>query len=135
MKVLNVIVLFLFVYEDRIAHLCLLFLRYLERTIGRQGNNRESTLLWKSNYFSEMWKQCCSSISCVLLPHSVLSNSCWLSINGALSYGTNTSHVTLVFDCCYLSLAVGYFALSKVSSLDNLIPILRLISSIVKYYR
>ena len=33
--------------------------------------------------------------------------------------------VTLVFDSCFLSRALGYGALSRVSCLDNVIPMLR----------
>ena len=35
-------------------------------------------------------------------------------------------HVTLVFNCRYLSPAMGHLALSRVSSLDNVVPMLRL---------
>ena len=40
--------------------------------------------------------------------------------------GQNLPHVTLVFDSRFLSPAVGYVALSRVSSLDNVVPTLRL---------
>ena len=40
--------------------------------------------------------------------------------------GQAVEHVTLVFDMRMLSLAVGYVALSRVSSLDNVVPLLRL---------
>ena len=35
-------------------------------------------------------------------------------------------HVTLAFDISMLSPAVGYVALSRVSSIDNVVPLLRL---------
>ena len=40
--------------------------------------------------------------------------------------GQTLPHVTLVFDSRFLSPAVGYVALSRVSSLDNVVPMLRL---------
>ena len=40
--------------------------------------------------------------------------------------GQTLKHVTLVFDLRMLSPAVGYVALSRVSSLDNVVPLLRL---------
>ena len=40
--------------------------------------------------------------------------------------GQTLPHVTLVFNCRYLSPAVGYVALSRVSSLDNVVSMLRL---------
>ena len=40
--------------------------------------------------------------------------------------GQTLPHVTLVFDTRFLSPAVGYVALSRVSSLDNVVPMLRL---------
>ena len=40
--------------------------------------------------------------------------------------GQTLQHVTLVFDPRILSPAVGYVALSRVSSLDNVVPLLRL---------
>ena len=40
--------------------------------------------------------------------------------------GQTLPHVTLVFDSQFLSPAVGYVALSRVSSLDNVVPMLRL---------
>ena len=40
--------------------------------------------------------------------------------------GQTLQHVTLAFDICMLSPAVGYVALSRVSSLDNVVPLLRL---------
>ena len=38
--------------------------------------------------------------------------------------GQTLQHITLVFTICILSPAVGYFALSRVSSLDNVVPLL-----------
>ena len=38
--------------------------------------------------------------------------------------GQTLSHVTLAFDSRFLSPAVGYVALSRVSSLDNVVPML-----------
>ena len=40
--------------------------------------------------------------------------------------GQTLKHVTLVFDMRMLSPAVGYVALSRVSSLDDVVPLLRL---------
>ena len=40
--------------------------------------------------------------------------------------GQTLQHATLVFDMRMLSPAVGYVALSRVSSLDNVVPLLRL---------
>ena len=40
--------------------------------------------------------------------------------------GQTLPYVTLVFDSRFLSPAVGYVALSRVSSLDNVVPTLRL---------
>ena len=40
--------------------------------------------------------------------------------------GQTLPRVTLVFDFRFLSPAVGYVALSRVSSLDNVVPMLRL---------
>ena len=40
--------------------------------------------------------------------------------------GQTLPYATLVFDCRYLNPAVGYVALSRVSSLHNVIPLLRL---------
>ena len=40
--------------------------------------------------------------------------------------GQTLPHITLVFNCRYLSPAVGYVALSRVSSLHNVVPMLRL---------
>ena len=40
--------------------------------------------------------------------------------------GQTLQHVTLAFDIRMLSPAVGYVALSRVSSLDNVVPLLRL---------
>ena len=40
--------------------------------------------------------------------------------------GQTLQHVTLAFDMRMLSPAVGYVALSRVSSLDNVVPLLRL---------
>ena len=40
--------------------------------------------------------------------------------------GQTLPHVTMIFYCCFLSLAVGYVALSRVSSLANVVPMLRL---------
>ena len=40
--------------------------------------------------------------------------------------GQTLSHVTLVFDMRILSQGIGYVALSRVSSLDNVVPLLRL---------
>lgn len=40
--------------------------------------------------------------------------------------GQTLEHITLVFDIRMLSPAVGYVALSRVSSLDNVVPLLRL---------
>ena len=40
--------------------------------------------------------------------------------------GQTLQHVTLAFDMQMLSPAVGYVALSRVSSLDNVVPLLRL---------
>ena len=40
--------------------------------------------------------------------------------------GQTLPHVTLVFDSRFLSPAVGYVALSRVSSLDNVVPMVRL---------
>ena len=40
--------------------------------------------------------------------------------------GRTLPHITLVFNCRYLSPAVGYVALSRVSSLHNLVPMLQL---------
>ena len=40
--------------------------------------------------------------------------------------GQTLKHVTLVFDMPMLSPAVGYVALSRVSSLDDVVPLLRL---------
>ena len=40
--------------------------------------------------------------------------------------GQTLLHVTLVFDMQILSQGVGYVALSRVSSLDNVVPVLRL---------
>ena len=38
--------------------------------------------------------------------------------------GQTLPHLTLIFDCCFLSPAIGYIALSRVSSLDNVVPML-----------
>ena len=40
--------------------------------------------------------------------------------------GQAVEHVTLVFDMRMISPAVGYVALSRVSSLDNVVPLLPL---------
>ena len=40
--------------------------------------------------------------------------------------GQTLQHITLVFDIRTLSLTVGYVALSRVSSLDNVVPLLGL---------
>ena len=40
--------------------------------------------------------------------------------------GQTLQHITLVFDIRILSPAVGYVALSRVSSLDNVVPLLQL---------
>ena len=40
--------------------------------------------------------------------------------------GQALQHVTLAFDISMLSPAVGYVALSRVSSIDNVVPLLRL---------
>ena len=40
--------------------------------------------------------------------------------------GQTLPHVTLIFDCRFLSPAVGYVALSRVSSLDNVVPTFQL---------
>ena len=40
--------------------------------------------------------------------------------------GQTLQHITLVFDIKMLSPAVGYVALSRVSSLDNAVPLLQL---------
>ena len=40
--------------------------------------------------------------------------------------GQTLPHVTLVFDSRFLSPGVGYVVLSRVSSLDNVVPMLRL---------
>ena len=40
--------------------------------------------------------------------------------------GPTLEHITLVFDIRMLSPAVEYIALSRVSSLDNVVPLLRL---------
>ena len=40
--------------------------------------------------------------------------------------GQTLSHIILVFDMRVLSQGVGYVALSRVSSLDNVVPLLRL---------
>ena len=40
--------------------------------------------------------------------------------------GQTLQHVTLVFDMRILSPVLGYVALSRVSSLDNVVPLLRL---------
>ena len=40
--------------------------------------------------------------------------------------GQTLPHITLVFNCRYLSPAVGYVALSKNSSLHNVVPMLQL---------
>ena len=40
--------------------------------------------------------------------------------------GQDIPHVTLVFDLKTLSSAVGYVALSRVGSIDNIVPLLRL---------
>ena len=40
--------------------------------------------------------------------------------------GQALQHVTLAFDISMLSPAVGYIALSRVSSIDNVVPLLRL---------
>ena len=40
--------------------------------------------------------------------------------------GQSLQHVTLVFNMRMLSPAVGYVALSRVSSLDDVVPLLRL---------
>ena len=40
--------------------------------------------------------------------------------------GQTLPHVTLVFDCRYLRPAVGYVLLPRISSLDNVVPMLRL---------
>ena len=40
--------------------------------------------------------------------------------------GQTLPHVFLIFDSRFLSPAVGYVALSRVSSLDNVVPMLRL---------
>ena len=40
--------------------------------------------------------------------------------------GQTLEHITLVFDMRMLSPAVGYVALSRVSSLENVVPLLRL---------
>ena len=40
--------------------------------------------------------------------------------------GQTLPHITLVFKCRYLSPAVGYVALSRVSSFHNVVPMLRL---------
>ena len=40
--------------------------------------------------------------------------------------GETLLHITLVFNCRYLSPAVGYVALSRVSSLHNVVSMLRL---------
>ena len=40
--------------------------------------------------------------------------------------GQTLEHITLVFDMRMLSPAVGYVALSRVSSLENVVPLVRL---------
>ena len=40
--------------------------------------------------------------------------------------GQTLGHMTLAFDIRMLSPGVGYVALSRVSSLDNIVPLLRL---------
>ena len=40
--------------------------------------------------------------------------------------GQTLEHITLVFDMRMLSPAVGYVALSRISSLENVVPLLRL---------
>ena len=40
--------------------------------------------------------------------------------------GQTSPHITLVFNMRILSQGVGYVALSRVSSLDNVVPLLRL---------
>ena len=40
--------------------------------------------------------------------------------------GQTLPHITLVINCRYLGLAVGYVAISRVSSLHNVVPVLRL---------
>ena len=48
-------------------------------------------------------------------------------VYNVVSYiGQTLEHITLAFDIRMLSPAVGYVALSRVSSIDNVVPLLRL---------
>ena len=63
-------------------------------------------------------------VYCNCIPYYSIVAGCSLTIHKVM--GQTLPDITLVFYCRHLSPAVGYVALSSVSSLHNVVPMLRL---------